>query len=131
MIEFQVTGTMQIEAEKAGVYTSSRAPDGDGMALVAADPVMAVKTVKLVFNGSLTVQAECVFTHTIGTVEKVDSITFALEAAVLGSAVLPLSAIAPALSDTSTAAEWYTIVTTAIAPGIVGALTDGVTATQI
>lgn len=131
-MKFKVTGTMQIEAEQAGVYTTSRQPDDDGMVLVAADPVMEIRTVTLRFDtGGLAVDAECLFTHQIGSVTKRDSITFYLTPAVLAAAILPKALVSGALGDNPSAAEWYTLITNAIAPGIVDALTDAVTATPI
>ena len=132
MIRFQITGTMQIDAEEPGVYTTSRQPDDDGMVLVAADPVMEIRTVTLRFDtGGLAADAECLFTHQIGTVTKRDSITFYLTPAVLAAAILPKALVSDALGDSPSAAEWYTLITNAIAPGVVGTLTDGVTASKI
>jgi hypothetical protein len=132
MIRFQITGTMQIDAEQPGVYTTSRHPDDDGMVLVAADPLMEIRTVTLRFGtDGLAVDAECVFTHQIGTVTKRDSITFYLTPAVLAAAILPKAAVSDQAGDNPSAADWYTLITNAIAPGIVDALTDSVTATPI
>ena len=93
-MKFQVTGTMQIEAEQAGVYTTSRHPDDDGMALVASNPTMEIRVVALRFESDgLRVDAECVFTHQIGTVTKRDSITFYLTPAVMAGAILPAAVL--------------------------------------
>lgn len=131
MIQFQVTGTMQIDAEQSGVYTCSRAPDDDGMALVAADPIMEIRSVNLRFGDALSVDAECVFTHQIGTVTKRDSITFYLTPAVLAGATLPADVLTGMVGATPSVAEWYAAVTNAVAPGIVNTLTDSVTAKPI
>lgn len=129
MIRFQITGTMQIDAEQPGVYTCSRLPDDDGMALVAADPIMEIRSVSLRFgSGGLSVDAECVFTHQIGTVTKRDSITFHLTPAVLAGAILPAANLTSMVGADPSVAEWYAAVTNAVAPGIVNTLTDGVTA---
>ena len=132
MIRFQVTGTMQIDAEQPGVYTTSRLPDDDGMVLVAADPVMEIRVVALRFGADgLSADAECVFTHQIGTVTKRDSITFFLTPAVLAGAILPKAFVSSQAADNPSAADWYALITNAIAPGIVGTLTDEVTATPL
>lgn len=131
MMRFQITGTMQIDAEQPGVYTCSRLADDDGMALVAADPIMEIRSVNLRFGDTLSVDAECVFTHQIGTVTKRDSITFYLTPAVLAAAILPKAAVSAQAGDNPSAADWYELITNAIAPGIVDALTDAVTATPI
>ena len=132
MIRFQITGTMQIDAEQPGVYTTSRLPDDDGMVLVAADPVMEIRTVTLRFGADgLSADAECVFTHQIGTVTKRDSITFYLTPAVLAGATLTAAVLTGMVSATPSVAEWYAAVTNAVAPGIVNTLTDGVTAKPI
>lgn len=131
MIRFQVTGTMQIDAEQPGVYTCSRLPDDDGMALVAADPIMEIRSVNLRFGDTLSVDAECVFTHQIGTVTKRDSITFYLTPAVLAGATLPTAVLTSMVGATPSVAEWYAAVTNAVAPGIVNTLTDSVTAKPI
>jgi hypothetical protein len=131
MISFQVNGTMQVLAEKPGMYTCSRTADGDGMALVAHNPIMDIRIVGLKFIDALSVDAECIFTHTIGTVEKKDSITFYLEPAVIAAAILPKAYVSASMPDNPSAADWYEFITNAIAPGVVGSLTEGVTATPI
>ena len=131
-MKFQVTGTMQIEAEQAGVYTTSRHPDDDGMALVASNPTMEIRVVALRFESDgLRVDAECVFTHQIGSVTKRDSITFYLEPAVMAGAILPAAVLTGMVGATPSVAEWYAAVTNAVAPGIVNTLTDSVTAKPI
>jgi hypothetical protein len=123
---------MQIDAEQPGVYTSSRLPDDDGMVLVAADPVMEIRKVTLRFDtDGLSADAECVFTHQIGTVTKRDSITFFLTPAVLAAAILPKAAVSAQAAENPSAADWYALITGAIAPGVVGTLTDGVTAAPL
>lgn len=132
MIKLQVNGTMQIDAEIAGVYTTSRQADQDGFVLTAADPIMEIRQVNLRFGADgLSADAECVFSHTIGTVDKKDSITFYLTPAVLGGAILPTAYMTSLVGDNPGADEWLSTVIKAISPGIVGTLTDGVTATPI
>lgn len=128
MIKFQITGTMAIDAEVPGKYTSSRQADQDGHALVADNPIMEIVNVSIGFRSQVIVQAECIFTHRIGTIEKRDSITFYLEPAVMQSAILP-GAILP--NEDLSVADWYQFITAAVAPGIVNTLTERVTATPI
>ena len=128
MIKFQITGTMAIDAEIPNQYTCSRIPDADGHALVAHNPIMEIVRVELIFTDALYIAAECIFTHTIGTIEKRDSITFFLNPLIMEAAILPI-AFFP--QEDKSISGWYQFITSAVAPGIVNTLTENVTAVPI
>jgi hypothetical protein len=71
-----------------------------------------------------------IFTYKVGTEEKKDFITFELESGILASAFIPLDDLKLGIGATPDILTLLSSAITAIAPGIVTVLADGVIATS-
>jgi hypothetical protein len=130
MIKFNIDGTMKIDREIPGAYVAERNEVEDGLVLIAENPEMEIIGIQLSFNPP-SIQAQAIFTHKIGEVEKKDHISFALEAGPLAGALVDLDQLAGFIGPTPDIMTLLTAVISGAAPGIVGMLTDGVTATPV
>lgn len=130
MIKFDITGTMKVDTSIPGAYKSTRNEVETGFILIAEDPTMEIVSVWIEFGDKPGLKADVIFTYKVGTEEKKDFITFELESGILASAFIPLDDLKLGIGATPDILTLLSSAITAIAPGIVSVLADGVIATS-